>query len=243
MAEPIDLPFGLWTRVEGSPRSIIRQMAPMCPSMWGHWRHLATTIEPSVCGGDAVLMSSYFDHLFFFVCASNISGTDEWICLVHRSDAFECQGQSKLRTRYLMHKQKSHSPKSSKNRTLLACGNNESRSPRTKMRLALPSPPGSIRVVYAGCKQRASAADGTTTSLPGVISAACVRCKFGKNIFSSSFSLSLTFVDFYIPVCKTQYGPLSDLFDTLYLLLLTFGMHYVRFVIGAIEMPMMIVVQ
>jgi len=37
----------------------------------------------------------------FFVCASNISGTDEWICakfthgkrLVPRSDEFECQGQ------------------------------------------------------------------------------------------------------------------------------------------------------
>ena len=27
----------------------------MCPPMWEHWRHLANTIEPSVCGGDAVL--------------------------------------------------------------------------------------------------------------------------------------------------------------------------------------------
>jgi len=24
-------------------------------AMWAHWRHLANTIEPSVCGGDAVL--------------------------------------------------------------------------------------------------------------------------------------------------------------------------------------------
>ena len=28
-----------------------------------HWRNLATTIEPSTCGGDAALLN-YFDHLF-----------------------------------------------------------------------------------------------------------------------------------------------------------------------------------
>jgi len=27
----------------------------MCPPMWAHWRHLTNTIEPSICGGDAVL--------------------------------------------------------------------------------------------------------------------------------------------------------------------------------------------
>ena len=47
-AEPIDLPFGLWTRwAGGSTRSIELGKA--------QWRHLANTIEPSVCGGDAVL--------------------------------------------------------------------------------------------------------------------------------------------------------------------------------------------
>jgi len=30
-----------------------------------HWHHLENTIEPSVCGGDAVLMSNYCDHLLF----------------------------------------------------------------------------------------------------------------------------------------------------------------------------------
>ena len=31
---------------------------------WGaHWRNLANKIEPSLCGGDAALMSNYFDHL------------------------------------------------------------------------------------------------------------------------------------------------------------------------------------
>jgi len=28
-----------------------------------HWRNLANTIEPSVCGGEAVFLSNYFDHL------------------------------------------------------------------------------------------------------------------------------------------------------------------------------------
>jgi len=47
-AELIDWPFGLWTRwAEGSTRSIDHGKA--------QWRHLANTIEPSVCGGDAVL--------------------------------------------------------------------------------------------------------------------------------------------------------------------------------------------
>jgi len=33
----------------------IRQVAPMCPHRMAHWRHLANTTEPSVCGGDAAL--------------------------------------------------------------------------------------------------------------------------------------------------------------------------------------------
>jgi len=33
---------------------------------WGaHWRHLANTTEPSMCGGDAVFLSDYSDQLFF----------------------------------------------------------------------------------------------------------------------------------------------------------------------------------
>ena len=31
---------------------------------WGaHWRHLANTTEPSVCGSDAAFLSNYFNHL------------------------------------------------------------------------------------------------------------------------------------------------------------------------------------
>ena len=28
-----------------------------------HWRHLANTIEPSICSGDAAFLSNYFDYL------------------------------------------------------------------------------------------------------------------------------------------------------------------------------------
>ena len=48
MAQSI-IPFGLWTRV--GPRN-------------AHWHHLANTIEPSACGGEAAFLSNYFDHLF-----------------------------------------------------------------------------------------------------------------------------------------------------------------------------------
>jgi len=52
-AEPIDLPFGLWTRVGRMKHTFnrIRQVAPMCPHgiAHNHWRH-----HP-VLGGDTVL--------------------------------------------------------------------------------------------------------------------------------------------------------------------------------------------
>jgi len=31
--------------------------------MGEHWRHIANTIEPSICGGDAAFLSNYFDNL------------------------------------------------------------------------------------------------------------------------------------------------------------------------------------
>jgi len=55
--EPIDLPFGLWTMVGRRKHKFNRilQVAPMCPHMRAHWRHLANTIEPSVCYDNAAL--------------------------------------------------------------------------------------------------------------------------------------------------------------------------------------------
>jgi len=57
MAELIDLPFGLWTRL-GQTKHIfngIRPVAPMCSHVRAHWRNLANTTKPSICGGDADL--------------------------------------------------------------------------------------------------------------------------------------------------------------------------------------------
>ena len=53
MAEPIDLPFGLWTRVGRRKHKFnhICQVAPMSPYWRAHWCHPVNTIEPSVCGG------------------------------------------------------------------------------------------------------------------------------------------------------------------------------------------------
>jgi len=56
MAEPIDLPFGLWTRAGQRKHKFdrIRHGCANVPRGRAHWRHLANTIEPSVCGGYAV---------------------------------------------------------------------------------------------------------------------------------------------------------------------------------------------
>jgi len=46
-----------------------RKEAQVQPYSPGVERHLANTIEPFICGGDAVL-SNYFDHLFLLVVAT-----------------------------------------------------------------------------------------------------------------------------------------------------------------------------
>ena len=54
MVEPIEMLFGTWTWV-GPQKDVLE---------WGaHWRRLANTTEPSMCGGDAAFLSNYFDHL------------------------------------------------------------------------------------------------------------------------------------------------------------------------------------
>jgi len=32
-----------------------------------HWRHLANTIEATMCGDDAAVLSNYFDHLLLLL--------------------------------------------------------------------------------------------------------------------------------------------------------------------------------
>jgi len=62
MVEPIDLPFGLWTRMGPTKHKFNRipQVSPMSPHRRAHhgrahWRHVVNTIEPHVCGGYAAL--------------------------------------------------------------------------------------------------------------------------------------------------------------------------------------------
>jgi len=57
MAEPIDLQFRLWSRVGKRKHNFnrITQVAPMCRHGRAHWRHLANTIESSVCCSNAAL--------------------------------------------------------------------------------------------------------------------------------------------------------------------------------------------
>jgi len=56
-AEPIKLPFGLWIWVDRRKHKFNRicKVATLCPDGKAHWRHLANTIELSICGGDALL--------------------------------------------------------------------------------------------------------------------------------------------------------------------------------------------
>ena len=49
-AEPIEMPFGVWTRV-GARKHVLDGGA--------HWRHLANMTEPSMCGGDAAYLKTF----------------------------------------------------------------------------------------------------------------------------------------------------------------------------------------
>jgi len=75
MAEPIDLPFGLWTRVDRRKQKLnrIRQVAPTCSLMRARWRHMVNTTESSVFRQRYGLMSNYFDHLFNWLQLNNCS--------------------------------------------------------------------------------------------------------------------------------------------------------------------------
>ena len=56
-AKRIEMPFVIWPGV--GPRKHV-----LGGGGGAHWRHLANTSEPSVCGGDAAFLSNYLDHLF-----------------------------------------------------------------------------------------------------------------------------------------------------------------------------------
>jgi len=49
-AEPIEILFGIWTRVDAGKHVL---------DGGAHWRNVANTIEPFLCGGDAAFLSNY----------------------------------------------------------------------------------------------------------------------------------------------------------------------------------------
>jgi len=52
---PIEMSFGMLSGM--SQRNQL-------PDGGAHWRNLADTTEPSICGGDAAFLSNYFDRFF-----------------------------------------------------------------------------------------------------------------------------------------------------------------------------------
>jgi len=65
---------------EGNKFSHIYQVAPMCPALWAHWHHLANIIEPSVCGGDAVLCQITLTTCFDSCAVMSVLLTINIIC-------------------------------------------------------------------------------------------------------------------------------------------------------------------
>jgi len=74
MAESVDLPFDLTTWVGRMKHKFnrIRQVAPKCPHGTAHWRHMANTIKPSVCGGNAALCQSILT-IYIYYCLISIT--------------------------------------------------------------------------------------------------------------------------------------------------------------------------
>ena len=57
-AEAIDMSYGMWT--QAGPRTHVLAEG-------AHWRNLANTSEPFMCGGNAAFLSNYFDHLLLLL--------------------------------------------------------------------------------------------------------------------------------------------------------------------------------
>jgi len=88
-AEPIGLPFGLWTGVGRRKHKFdrIRQEMPMCPHGRAHWRHLANTIEPSICSADAVLRQITLTTCFR-LCMKYFGNHSVILRQIHAEDMF-----------------------------------------------------------------------------------------------------------------------------------------------------------
>jgi len=66
-------PEAVWGMNSGGPMKV-------CIRWGAHWRHLANTIEPSMCDGDSAFLSNYFDYLLFYCQEAKC-----WYCITKRS--------------------------------------------------------------------------------------------------------------------------------------------------------------
>jgi len=108
-AEPIDLPFGLWTRVGQKKHEFnsIHQMASMCRisvvfAMWRQCAHIEDTFAPPGEYDWTVrlrrrcdLMSNYFDHLLTLSPTNNAEALKKTLDSVYIEKI--CNINSKLR--------------------------------------------------------------------------------------------------------------------------------------------------
>jgi len=67
-AEPIAMMFGIWTRVGPSKHVLGGDI---------HWRNLANTIEPSMCGSNAACCQITLAACFLSIYFTNVSVTYE----------------------------------------------------------------------------------------------------------------------------------------------------------------------
>jgi len=70
-----------------------RQIAPMCAHERTHWRHMANTIQPSVCGGDAdlcqITLTTYYYAASQYYIHSFITYVDAAYC--YRPSSVVCR--------------------------------------------------------------------------------------------------------------------------------------------------------
>jgi len=75
-----DMSSGRYTQSDSVGGSTGTVQMPIGCTIWGaHWRHLANTIEPSVCVSDANIMSNYFDHLLNLVIVYGVNLLWHWL--------------------------------------------------------------------------------------------------------------------------------------------------------------------
>ena len=67
--------------LEATQRSKPRTGTAQMPTVHIYWRHMANTIEPSVCGGDAVFcqISLIFDTLLYYISWERKGIRDEYV--------------------------------------------------------------------------------------------------------------------------------------------------------------------